>query len=161
MAEAKHEQMLELIDRNTATVGPGGQGQARGVPDADMKQYDCTRPAGELNIRSQEAKRELLSPQDQLPYELVPLDDKLGVNKFVAAEDDPHLLVDNRICRECPGQWCLFVCPSQRYSKDAEGVIHVDSEGCLECGTCRLACLPGGLYWKYPLGGFGVCFRLG
>lgn len=161
MAEAKQEQMLELIGKNAEAMGAGGQGKTRGVPGADAKTYDCTQPAGEVNVRSQEDACELHAAREKLPYEMVALDDKLGVTKFVAADEDPHLLVNNEICRECPGQWCLYVCPAQRYSKDAEGVIHVDSEGCFECGTCRVACLPGGLYWKYPLGGFGVCFRMG
>ena len=36
MAEAKHEQMLELIGKNAEAMGAGGQGRTRGVPGADF-----------------------------------------------------------------------------------------------------------------------------
>jgi ferredoxin like protein len=161
MAEEKQELMLDHIKKNTAEVGPGGQGRARGVINADAQDYPGAQPSGEVNIREFERERKLLCAQEKLQYPMLTLEDKLAATKFTAADGDPHLLVDNAICSTCPGQWCLFVCPAQRYSKDAAGMIHVDSEGCFECGTCRVACLPGGLYWKYPLGGFGVCYRWG
>ncbi|MEK6545549.1 MAG: ferredoxin family protein, partial [Nitrospinota bacterium] len=32
-------------------------------------------------------------------------------------------------------------------------------EGCLECGTCRIAC--EFIEWRNPKGGYGVCYRYG
>ncbi len=161
MPQDKLELSKELIEKNNAELGKGGQGAIRGVPQADINAFAPCQPIGEVNIRVNESKKVLLSPIESLPYEKLTLEDKLGRTKFVTREGDPHLIVDNEICRKCPGQWCLIVCPTQRYSKDAEGNIHVDYEGCVECGTCRVACLPGGVYWKYPLGGFGVSYREG
>jgi len=161
MPEDILELSKELIEKNAAEVGPGGQGKIRGVPTADAGRYNPTRPETAVNIRTMEEEKVLLSPPDSLPFERLTLEDKLGRTKFITREGDPHLIVDNEICQKCPGQWCLVVCPTQRYSKDAEGKIHVDYEGCVECGTCRVACLPGGVYWKYPLGGFGVSYRQG
>ncbi len=161
MADDKYDQAKKLIEKNANEVGPGGQGRVRGVPDADAGRYNPVIPEGEVNIRTIEEKKPFLTPPGHLKYELLSLEDKLARTKFVTHESDAHLIVDNEVCRKCPGQWCLVVCPSQRYSKDAQGNIHVDFEGCFECGTCRVACLPGGVYWKYPLGGYGVCYRLG
>jgi len=161
MAEDQLAVNRDLIEKNATEIGPGGQGARRGVPQADAARFNPVRPEGEVNIRTHEAAKTLLAPADKLAYEQLTMEDKLARTKFVANEKDPHLIVDNDICRACPGQWCLTVCPSQRYSKDAEGIIHVDFEGCFECGTCLIACLPGGVYWKYPLGGFGVCYREG
>lgn len=161
MAENKLEISTKLIAKNNEEIGVGGQGRIRGVPHADPAKYNPVQPSGEVNIRVNESLKVLLSPVESLPYESLTLEDKLARTKFVTREEDPHLIVDNEICRKCPGQWCLVVCPTQRYSKDVEGNIHVDYEGCVECGTCRVACLPGGVYWKYPLGGYGVSYRAG
>ena len=161
MAEDKLAENRALIEKNAAEIGPGGQGARRGVPQEDPAKFNPVQPEDEINIRTHEAAKELLSPADNLPYEHLTMEDKLARTKFVANENDPHLIVDNEICKTCQGQWCLTVCPSQRYSKDADGIIHVDYEGCFECGTCLVACLPGGVYWKYPLGGFGVSYRFG
>ncbi len=161
MAQDILELSKELIERNAEQVGVGGQGGVRGVADASASLYNPVQPAEVVNIRTMEERKQLLTEKEKLQFEKLTLEDKLGRTKFVTREGDPHLIVDNEICQKCPGQWCLVVCPTQRYSKDAEGKIHVDYEGCVECGTCRVACLPGGVYWKYPLGGFGVSYREG
>jgi NAD-dependent dihydropyrimidine dehydrogenase PreA subunit len=37
----------------------------------------------------------------------------------------------------------------------------VSYEGCLECGTCMIACSEGAIDWRNPRGGFGVSLRYG
>jgi ferredoxin like protein len=37
----------------------------------------------------------------------------------------------------------------------------VEFAGCLECGTCMIACIYGSVKWKYPKSGFGVQYRCG
>jgi ferredoxin like protein len=39
--------------------------------------------------------------------------------------------------------------------------IAVEFAGCLECGTCMIACVDGSVKWKYPKSGFGVQYRFG
>ncbi len=86
---------------------------------------------------------------------------KLGVNKYELDEGHPHIEVHEEVCRkECPTLACLFVCPANVYSEQ-NGRIVADWAGCLECGTCRLACSNEALYWVYPRGGFGVVYREG
>ena len=37
----------------------------------------------------------------------------------------------------------------------------VEYAGCLECGTCLIACNEGALSWSYPKGDYGVQYRFG
>jgi ferredoxin like protein len=39
--------------------------------------------------------------------------------------------------------------------------VELTIDGCLECGTCRIACGTEVLEWYYPSGGAGVQFRFG
>lgn len=87
------------------------------------------------------------------------IEDKLFCNKF-NADSESHLVVDQDICRTCVGKPCLTVCPVKNYTLE-NGQIVVSFEGCLECGSCRIVCGLGGLSWKYPRGGKGICYRFG
>jgi ferredoxin like protein len=36
------------------------------------------------------------------------------------------------------------------------------TDGCLECGTCRVICTEyRNVEWEYPRGGFGILFKFG
>lgn len=86
--------------------------------------------------------------------------DKLGLNVF-KVDSQPHISIDQEICRkECKKKYCLYVCPANVYSLKEEE-IHVEWDGCLECGACTIACRPQALRWEYPRGGFGVQYRFG
>ena len=42
------------------------------------------------------------------------------------------------------------------------GQVEVASDGCVECGTCRIVTSGSGeLEWNYPRGGFGVLYKFG
>ena len=42
------------------------------------------------------------------------------------------------------------------------GQVEIASDGCLECGTCRVLREPTGeITWNYPRGGYGVLFKFG
>ena len=62
----------------------------------------------------------------------------------------------------CDEKPCICVCPGHLYSRSEEtGEMVVEYAGCLECGTCLVACVPGSTLWVYPEGGFGVQYRYG
>lgn len=88
------------------------------------------------------------------------LTDKLALNKFIVNEGEPHIEINNELCRTCEERNCLFACPAGLYSEQNE-VIIVEWAGCLECGTCLAVCRKGALSWKYPKGGCGVVYRQG
>ncbi len=89
------------------------------------------------------------------------VEERLALNKFELDEGHPHILVNHEICREkCTLQPCLFVCPAKLYSEQ-NGEIIVEWAGCLECGTCQVACDYEALTWHYPRGTFGINYRYG
>ncbi len=55
----------------------------------------------------------------------------------------------------------VVVCPAGLYSQDPKGGITLSSDGCLECGSCLIACGRELLEWEYPEAGTGVQFRFG
>ena len=85
---------------------------------------------------------------------------KLGLDT-IKVDTEKHISVNREICKSCTERYCLYVCPAQVYTLSKEGEIELDLDGCLECGTCRIACLKGAVDWNYPRGGFGVQFRFG
>ncbi|MCL2891528.1 ferredoxin family protein [Brenneria tiliae] len=91
----------------------------------------------------------------------VNVDVKLGVDKFRVDESNPHIvLVDNPDAEQF--RLLVHACPAGLYKQDAEGNIHFDYAGCLECGTCRVLCGDTILEkWEYPQGTFGIEFRFG
>ncbi len=86
----------------------------------------------------------------------------LAVDKIVIDEENPHIRIDRDICRKCAEKPCLYVCPAALYTLDADGDVSYDYAGCLECGTCRLVCMPKGIIqWTYPRAPFGIHYRHG
>jgi len=89
------------------------------------------------------------------------VDDKLGLDRFYADENNPHIVVnpDEDDIREI--EKVIRACPAGLYSFE-DGRVMFNHEGCLECGTCRV--LSGGRLiekWQYPVGSMGVEFRQG
>ena len=71
-----------------------------------------------------------------------------------------HITVKTELCEGCIEKWCTCICPAECY-KIVEGRVEFAYEGCLECGACWKVCDKEAIDWKYPRGGFGVCFRYG
>jgi len=87
--------------------------------------------------------------------------DKLALNAF-KTDEETHIVIQQETCRECQEQYCLYVCPGGLYSFNEDtGDLVVEYSGCLECGSCRVACPHGALEWNYPCGRFGVQYRYG
>jgi ferredoxin like protein len=89
------------------------------------------------------------------------LEDKLYLNRFKVNNGHPHLSIKHKeLCQRCEEKSCVYVCPVENY-KMANGEIELSWEGCLECGSCRIACKYGAIEWNYPQGGFGIKYRYG
>lgn len=95
------------------------------------------------------------------------VEDRLGLLKF-NANHESHIQLKLETCAQCQDRVCLYVCPGACYTLNEEegtvqekGVVLFNHEGCLECGTCRIACTMSSLEWEYPEGGYGVTFRFG
>jgi len=87
--------------------------------------------------------------------------ERLAINKYKLDEGHPHIEIDHDSCKvKCVLQPCLYVCPANVYTEQA-GLVVADWAGCLECGTCVVACPDEALVWVFPRGGFGIIYRSG
>ena len=89
--------------------------------------------------------------------------EKVGATVF-DYDNAPHILVDYAKCATCVERPCIPMCPPSCYTQEPSGQLVFNSEGCFECGTCRVVCPAGGkgaVDWHYPNGGKGVRFREG
>ena len=91
----------------------------------------------------------------------VNVDEHLSLNKYEVDEENAHIeLVDDPDDAEFDK--LIRVCPAALYKRDEDGVKSFDYAGCLECGTCRIAC--GGTIikkWANPQPTMGVEYRFG
>ncbi|HXZ35768.1 MAG TPA: ferredoxin family protein [Thermodesulfobacteriota bacterium] len=87
------------------------------------------------------------------------VEDKLALNKF-EIDKEVHIQVEEKLCPDCDLKPCLYVCPAECYQL-RENHVTFSYEGCLECGSCRLACDRQAIRWVYPRGGFGICYQYG
>ncbi len=93
----------------------------------------------------------------------VNVDEFLALDKYEVDEESAHIeLVEDPDMEEFLK--LVRVCPAALYKIDENGAKSFDYAGCLECGTCRIAC--GGTIvkkWENPPThhGRGVPFRLG
>lgn len=85
---------------------------------------------------------------------------KLGLDVFKVGREK-HIVLNKAICGECKEMYCLYVCPAEAYSLNEQKEVQIDTDGCLECGTCKIVCTKGAIDWNYPQGGFGVHYRFG
>lgn len=85
---------------------------------------------------------------------------KLGINVFKPGRE-PHIRIKPGAEKNEKLRQAVYVCPAGLYSVNESGDVVLDIDGCLECGTCRIACGPDLLEWYYPEAGAGVQFRCG
>lgn len=92
---------------------------------------------------------ELMGLKAKLGLDVFKEDHEFHIKIIVGKEKDPRL------------KKAIMVCPAGLYSETEAGEIVIAVDGCLECGTCLLACGEDLLEWHYPSGGSGVQFRFG
>ena len=91
----------------------------------------------------------------------VNVDEYLSLNKYEVDEDNAHIeLVDDPSDEEFDK--LVRLCPAGLYKRDGEGRKTFDYAGCLECGTCRIACGDTIIRkWENPQPSMGVEYRYG
>lgn len=91
----------------------------------------------------------------------VNVDEYLSANKYEMDETHAHIeLVDNPDIEEF--KKLIRVCPAALYKIDEEGKKVFDYAGCLECGTCRIACGSTIISkWENPQPTMGIEYRYG
>ncbi|HMV38231.1 ferredoxin family protein [Plasticicumulans sp.] len=92
------------------------------------------------------------------------VEEKLFQNRYRVDEGRPHIqIIDQEKCTECGTQDCTYLCPAACYAKAEDGRhVVLTTDGCLECGTCRVICSEfRNVAWEYPRGGYGILFKFG
>jgi ferredoxin-like protein FixX len=72
----------------------------------------------------------------------------------------PHIKIRQpELCRnECKSQSCTYVCPAACYKAEGNGAVTLITDGCLECGSCRIICTElSNVEWEYPAAGTASC----
>ncbi len=94
----------------------------------------------------------------------VNVEEKLFQNRYKVDVGRPHIQIrDPDVCRsQCQAQQCTTCCPAGCYTPEGNGAVTLITDGCLECGTCRVICTEfRNVDWEYPRGGFGILFKFG
>lgn len=94
----------------------------------------------------------------------VKVEEKLFQNRYKVDSGRPHIsIIDEDKCRSaCQSHACTVCCPAGCWTMEGNGHVTVISDGCLECGTCRIICDEHrNVAWEYPRGGYGILFKFG
>lgn len=94
----------------------------------------------------------------------VNVEEKLFQNRYRVDSGRPHIRIkDADICtNDCVVKSCTFVCPASCYKTEGNGSVTLITDGCLECGSCRIICGEHfNVEWEYPRGGHGILFKFG
>ena len=89
----------------------------------------------------------------------------IAANKYNVDEENVHIGFTSEDLSQLDDEEfgkLVRVCPAALYKIDAEGRKSFDYAGCLECGTCRIACEATILNkWENPQPSMGVMYRFG
>jgi len=94
----------------------------------------------------------------------VNVEDKLFQNRYKVDHGRPHIQIkDAAICsNDCKSQACTYICPAACYKAEGNRMVTLITDGCLECGSCRVICNEhANVAWEYPRGGHGILFKFG
>ncbi|RWX06474.1 ferredoxin family protein [Rhizobium hidalgonense] len=90
------------------------------------------------------------------------VEDKLYQNRYLVDPGRPHIKLKKHLFPSRNLVALTQVCPAKCYQLNERGQVTIVSDGCLECGTCRVLCEPTReISWRHPRGGFGVLFKFG
>jgi ferredoxin like protein len=91
----------------------------------------------------------------------IKIEEKIALDA-IKNDKESHIRLDQNLCKTCKERFCIYACPGHLYSQSEEtGEMVVEYAGCLECGTCKIACIYGSVSWEYPKGEYGVQYRYG
>ena len=92
----------------------------------------------------------------------VKVEDKLYFDRFVVDAGRPHIKVRPHKTASPQLRSLTHLCPAGCYTEADEGHVEISTDGCLECGTCRIVTsATGEVEWNYPRGGYGILYKFG
>lgn len=100
-----------------------------------------------------------------IPEITVNVDELIGVNKYEVDEDNAHIELGSQDIESLDDDEfakLVRLCPAALYKVDEDGHKSFDYAGCLECGTCRIACEETIVSkWEQPSPTMGIQYRFG
>jgi ferredoxin-like protein FixX len=101
------------------------------------------------------------TPGEPTIPEQVDVDACLGLNRYEVDEEHAHIeLTEDPPLEEFLK--LLRLCPAGLYRVDEKAQTSFDYAGCLECGSCRIACGDTIVKrWENPRPGKGISYRYG
>ncbi len=94
----------------------------------------------------------------------VKVEEKLFQNRYRVDAGRSHIeIIDPAVCQHaCKDKACTVCCPAGCYTEENTGGVVLITDGCLECGSCRVICTDHrNVDWEYPRGGYGILFKFG
>ncbi|QEW20039.1 ferredoxin-like protein FixX [Marinibacterium anthonyi] len=90
------------------------------------------------------------------------MEERLYQNRYLVDEGRPHISIKQKEVDSAALKALTRICPAGCYAFGDDGRVEIASDGCMECGTCRVVCqATGEIEWSYPRGGYGVLFKFG
>jgi ferredoxin like protein len=90
------------------------------------------------------------------------VEEKLYQNRYVVDSGKPHITVKEHIIPSPELKSLVTACPAGCYSVNDSDKVEIATDGCFECGTCRIiTSKTQDIAWDYPRGGYGVAFKFG
>ena len=92
------------------------------------------------------------------------VEEKLFQNRYRVDSGRPHInILDASVCAsQCEEKPCTHCCPASCYTLEGNRSVTLITDGCLECGSCRIICTEfHNVEWNYPRGGYGILFKFG
>ncbi|MDR2196609.1 MAG: hypothetical protein LBO07_01405 [Coriobacteriales bacterium] len=91
----------------------------------------------------------------------VNVDAWLAIDRYEVDEEQAHIVLAADPAHEEFAK-LVRLCPAALYRFNEEGRPSFDYAGCLECGSCRIACGDTIIQqWRYPAASKGVQYRFG
>lgn len=72
-------------------------------------------------------------------------------------KDMARLEYEIRICRHCVDPECLAACPEDAMRLDERGVVLIDDDLCIRCGSCQAACPYDAIFYNQSVDRYLKC----
>jgi len=90
------------------------------------------------------------------------VEEKLFRNRYLVDAGRPHIKLKPGQGQSAALRSLVTTCPAGCYTTNDKGVVEIATDGCMECGTCRVVTAKTGeIDWQYPRGGYGVLYKFG
>lgn len=77
--------------------------------------------------------------------------------RLVVRKDMPTFTFNIIICEQCADPECAAACPSGAIVVNADGLVRIVEDDCLQCGACETACPYHAIFYNPKTGAYFKC----